>query len=274
MLDAISGPEVGAPYQAPLPARPYLEEVGHPPGRLRIAFTSKPLLGHTVDPDCVTALAETVALLESLGHEVVEAAPPVNREEFNRSFLTVVCGEVRADMLQAKETLGRTPGPADVEFTTWALNLLGKSLSAGTFVKAERYLRHASRAVGDFFENVDVLVTPTMATPPFKIGALQPLPHERATLKVLGRLHAGSVLKLLGALEQTADKIFDFIPYPPLFNVTGQPAMSVPLHWTSTDLPVGSHFVGRYGDEATLFRLAAQLEQARPWVGRRPPVFA
>ena len=274
MLDAICGPEVGAPYWAPEPSRPYLEEVGHPPGRLRIAFTSTPFLGHTVDPDCVAALGETIALLESLGHEVVEAAPPVNREEFNRSFLTVVCGEVRADMLEAKSRLGRTPGPADVEYTTWALNLLGASLSAGTFVKAERYLRSASRSVGDFFETIDVLVTPTMAMPPFKIGALQPLPHERAMLKLLGRLRAGNVLKLLGALEQTADKIFDFIPYPPLFNVTGQPAMSVPLYWTAGNLPVGSHFVGRYGDEATLFRLAAQLEQARPWAGRRPPVFA
>ena len=274
MLDAISGPEVGAPYWAPAPSRPYLEEVGHPPGRLRIAFTSTPLLGHTVDPECVAALSQTVALLESLGHEVFEAAPPVNREEFNRAFLTVVCGEVRSDMLEAKTRLGRTPTPADVEYTTWALNLLGESLSAGAFVKAERYLRSASRAVGDFFETIDVLVTPTMATPPFKTGALQPLPHERAMLKLLGRLRAGNVLKLLGALEQTADKVFDFIPYPPLFNVTGQPAMSVPLYWTAGNLPVGSHFVGRYGDEATLFRLAAQLEQARPWASRHPAVFA
>jgi len=177
-------------------------------------------------------------------------------------------------MLEAKTRLGRTPTPADVEYTTWALNLLGESLSAGAFVKAERYLRSASRAVGDFFETIDVLVTPTMATPPFKTGALQPLPHERAMLKLLGRLRAGNVLKLLGALEQTADKVFDFIPYPPLFNVTGQPAMSVPLYWTAGNLPVGSHFVGRYGDEATLFRLAAQLEQARPWASRHPAVFA
>ena len=274
MLDAIAGPEVGAPYWAPEPARPFSEEVGHPPGRLRIAFTSFPFLGHTVDPDCVAALADTVALLQSLGHEVTEARPPVDREEFNRSFLTVVCGEVRADMLEARSRLGRTPGREDVEFTTWALNLLGKSLSAGAFVKAERYLRSASRAVGDFFENIDVLVTPTLATPPFKTGALQPLAHERTILKLLGRLRAGNVLKLLGALEQTADKIFDVIPYPPLFNVTGQPAMSVPLYWNAANLPIGSHFVARYGQEGTLFRLAAQLEQARPWSGRRPPIFA
>jgi amidase len=139
-------------------------------------------------------------------------------------------------------------------------------------VKAEHYLRSTSRQVGQFFENYDVLVTPTMATPPFKTGALQPKPHERALLKALGRLRAGNVLKLMGALEQTADQIFDAIPYTPLFNVTGQPAMSVPLYWNAGNLPIGIHFVGRFGDEATLFRLAGQLEQARPWSSRRPPV--
>jgi amidase len=93
-------------------------------------------------------------------------------------------------------------------------------------------------------------------------------------LKTLGKMRAGVVLKLLGALEQTADKIFDVIPYPPLFNVTGQPAMSVPLYWNAESLPIGVHFVGRYGDEATLFNIAGQLEQARPWAAKRPPVFA
>lgn len=272
MLDAVAGPDVGAPYWAPAPERPFIEEVGTAPRRLRIAFTSSPFLGHTVHDDCVAALADAVKLLESLGHEVVESAPPVNREEFNRAFLTVICGEVRADLLEAEAIAGRTATPANVEYTTWALYLLGASLSAGAFVKAERYLRTASRRVGEFFEDFDVLVTPTMAVPPFLIGQLQPPPHERTLLKVLGRLRAGNVLRLLGALEQTADKIFDVIPYTPLFNVTGQPAMSVPLYWNAANLPIGVHFVGRYADEATLFRLAAQLEQARPWKDRRPPI--
>ena len=141
-------------------------------------------------------------------------------------------------------------------------------------MKAERYLRSASRLVGKAFEAFDVLVTPTLATPPFRTGSLQPKPHERVILKALGKMRAGGVLKLMGALEQTADNIFDAIPYTPLFNVTGQPAMSVPLYWNSENLPIGTHYVGRYGDEATLFSLAAQLEQARPWHGRRPPVSA
>lgn len=273
MLDAIAGPDVGAPYWAPEPARPFLDEVTTAPGRLRIAFTSSPFLGHTVHPDCVASLGDAVALLESLGHELVEAAPPVDREEFNRAFLTVICGEMNADLLEAEALTGRSATPQNVEYTTWALSLLGKSLSAGAFVKAAHYLRSASRRVGEFFEKYDLLVTPTLAVPPFTIGELQPPPHERALLKALGRIRAGGVLRLLGALEQTADKIFDVIPYTPLFNVTGQPAMSVPLYWNASNLPIGTHVVAKYGDEATLFRLAAQLEQARPWKDRHPPIF-
>ena len=274
MLDAISGPDVGAPYWAPPVERPFLDEVSQPSGKLRIGFTSKPFLGHSVDPDCVAALDDAVKLLESLGHDVAEVDLPVDREAFNRAFLTVVCGEVRSDVLDAKANVGRDVKPSDLEYTTWALNLLGKSLSAGEFVKAERYLRSASRVVGRFFEEFDVLVTPTLATPPFPTGSLQPKPHERVMLKTLGRLRAGAVLNMMGALEQTADQIFDAIPYTPLFNVTGQPAMSVPLYWNAAGLPIGTHYVGRFGDEATLFRLAGQLEQARPWRARRPLISA
>lgn len=274
MLDAVSGPDIGAPYWATPPSRPFLDEVSAAPGRLRIAFTSTPLLGHSVHPDCKAALADAVKLLESLGHDVVEAQPPVDRERFNRSFLSVICGEVNADLIEAKALMNRAATPDDVEYTTWALNLLGGQIPAGDFVAAEHYLRSSSRRVAEFFEGYDVLVTPTMALPPFPIGALQPPAHERTLLRILGRLRAGKVLSLLGALEKSAEKIFDAIPYTPLFNVTGQPAMSVPLYWNAQNLPIGVHFVGRYGDEATLFRLAAQLETARPWKEKRPPVSA
>jgi len=185
-----------------------------------------------------------------------------------------VCGELRADIQEGKNLVGHDAGPSDVEYTTWALNLLGGQLSAGDFVVAERYLRRASRKIAEFFETYDILVTPTMGMPPFKTGALQPPKHEQAMIKVLGRLRAGKVLDLLGALEKSADKVFDAIPHTPLFNVTGQPAMSVPLYWNAENLPIGVHFVGRYGDEASLFRLASQLETARPWFNRRPPLSA
>lgn len=274
MLDAISGPDVGAPYWAERPARPFVDELDQPPGKLRIAFTSKPLLGHTVHDDCKAALADAVSLLESLGHTLIEAEPPVDREKFNMAFLKMVCGEVNADLADAEQLIGRKPKREDVEFTTWALNLLGSSISAGEFVRAEHYLRSSSRRIAEFCESFDLFLTPTLAVPPFPTGSLQPPAHERVTIKVLGALRAGNVLKLMGALEQAAEKIFDVIPYEPLFNVSGQPAMSVPLYWNRENLPIGVHFVAHYGDEATLFRIASQLEEARPWRNRRPPVSA
>ena len=272
MLDAIAGPDVGAPYYAAPPARPFIDEVGAPVGKLRIAFTGNALLGHEVHADCKAALADAVTLLESLGHELIEAEPPVDRERFNRAFLTLVCGEIHADLVEAKALVGRDATPADVEYTTWALHLLGGALSAGDFVQAEHYLRSSSRRIGEFFEQYDMMLTPTMAVPPFEIGALQPTPSERMLLRTMGRLRAGNVLKLLGMLDQVADEIFDVIPWPPLFNVSGQPAMSVPLYWNAANLPIGIHLIGKYGDEGGLFRLAAQLEEARPWRDRRPPV--
>ncbi|MFQ5409398.1 MAG: amidase family protein, partial [Anaerolineales bacterium] len=114
--------------------------------------------------------------------------------------------------------------------------------------------------------------TPTLAQPPVPIGALQLAGAELALSKIIGRLNAGWLLKAMGIVEQLAAETFDFIPYTPVFNVTGQPAMSVPLHWNDDGLPIGMHFVGRMGDEATLFRLAGQLERARPWADRKPPI--
>ena len=224
--------------------------------------------------DCKAALADAVALLTSLGHELIEAEPPADREQFNRAFLIMVCGELHADLFEASQLVGRAATPDDVEATTWALNLLGAALSAGDFVHAEHYLRSSARRMGEFFQNFDVLLTPTLAVPPFPTGSLQPPPHEMAMIKLLGRLRAGRVLKMIGALEKSAEKVFDVIPYEPLFNVSGQPAMSVPLYWNAQNLPIGVHFVGRYGDEATLFRIASQLEQTRPWINRRPAVSA
>lgn len=274
MLDAIAGPDTGAPYWAPPPARSFLEEVGVAPGRLRIAFNSAPLLGHTVHSECQAALSDAVRLLESLGHELVEAAPTVDRDAFNRAFLTVVCGEVHADLTEAKQLAGRVATPDNVEYTTWALNLLGGQLTAGDFAFAERQLRTTARGVGEFFTRFDAFLSPTVAMPPFIIGALQPPAHEQALLRVLGRMRAGGVLRMMGMLEQAAGQVFDFIPYAPLFNITGQPAMSLPLYWTPENLPVGVQVAGRFGDEATLFRLAGQVEAARPWKDRHPPIFA
>jgi amidase len=162
---------------------------------------------------------------------------------------------------------------ADFDVTSYGVGLFGKVLSASDYARAARELQLSAREVGRFFEGFDLLLTPTLSRLPVRIGELQPRPAERALIRALARLRAGWVLDLLGVIRPLAAQTFEFIPWTPVFNVTGQPAMSVPLHWSASGLPVGMHLVGRFGDEATLFRLAGQLEQARPWAGRIPPGF-
>jgi len=272
MLDATAGPDMGAPYYAPPPPRPFLEEVGTDPGKLRIAFTSKPFLPSVVHKDCVKGLEATVKLCQDLSHEVVEAAPQIDGEAFARAFVTMVCGQTGADIEEAEALLGRKATSKDFEPGTWATALLGKQIRAAEFSRAIRLLQRSARQIGQFFEDYDVLMTPTLASPPLAIGALQPQGAEAFTMKLLGNLNAGGLLQALGWVDAIIDKIFGFMLYTPLFNATGQPAMSVPLYWNDEGLPIGIHFVGRYGDEATLFRLAGQLEQAKPWFDRTPPI--
>ena len=242
------------------------------PGKLRIAFTSEPFLGHNVHPDCVAGLNETVALLEELGHEVVEAAPSINREVFAISSMTIIAAEARGDVEWAAILAGRKPALNDFEPSTYALSLLGKSMRAVDYANAARSLQMATRDIDRFFEDYDMLLTPTLGKPPFQIGKLELSGAELVLSKIIGRLNASWLLQAVGLVEKLAAETFDFIPSTPLFNVTGQPAMSVPLHWNAAGLPIGMQFASRMGDEATLFRLAAQLERARPWKDRRLPI--
>jgi len=272
MLDATAGPDAGAPYHAPPPPRPFMDEVGADPGKLRIGFTSDPFLPAEVHGDCVQGLAAAVELCRGLGHEVVEAAPEVDGTAFARAFVTMVCAETRADIRMAEKLLGKRATFRDFEPGTWGAGLLGERIRAPEFSNAIRLLQSSARTISLFFEQYDVLLTPTLAGPPLPTGALQLGRAEATVLKVLGRASAGFLINALSGIDALAEKAFAFMPFTPLFNATGQPAMSVPLYWNEAGLPVGMHFVARYGEESTLFRLAGQLEQAAPWFDRRPPV--
>ena len=151
---------------------------------------------------------------------------------------------------------------------------MGRTYSAGHFVKAMHEWELAARIMGRFHETYDIYITPTLAYPPVKIGELALKPIELALLKVVNTLRLGRLLKTSGVTDKLAVESLSKTPFTQLANFTGQPAMSVPLHWTSDGLPCGVHFMGRYGDEATLLRLAAQLEKAQPWFDKRPQVFA
>ncbi|MEI6739352.1 MAG: amidase [Gemmatimonadaceae bacterium] len=274
MLDATAGDDVGAPVACPPQARPFLDEVTTAPGRLRIAMTSTPFFGNHVHPDCVAAMQETGRLLVSLGHEVVEDTPALDGEALAQAFLTVVAAECRADLEWMGHELKRAPRREDVEVATWALGLVGRNFRASEYALAVRALQMAGRTISRFLMRYDLLLTPTLADPPFVVGALQPTAAEKVAMSVLGALGLGSVLGSPSLLGKMVEKAFGFIPYTPIFNASGHPAMSVPLSWNAQGLPIGSHFVGRFGDEATLFRVAGQLEQARPWADRMPPGLA
>lgn len=254
LLDATAGPDLGDPYWAPPPERPYTEEVGADPGHLRIAFTQKRAYGDVpLDPDCVAAVKEAAALCEELGHEVVEASPAVNGEQLEEAFTTMWEAGTANGIDSIALMTGQQPGPDSVEPLTWALYEDGKKRDASAYLTAVSQLQLMSRAIAQFHRQYDLWLTPTLGNPPLPLGSFNGTPDNP---------RAGF------------DSAIDFVPFTPVQNATGQPAMSVPLYWNNAGLPIGVHFVARFGDEATLFRLAAQLEEARPWANKRPPVSA
>lgn len=253
LLDASAGPAPGDPYLAPPPERPYREEVGRPPGRLRVALQTATFNGAPTHPDCVAAAEDAAGLCAELGHEVEPVQFQVDAERLREASLTIIAANLRATLEDRAAALGRPFTQEDVEFGTFFMAQGAAGRDAAAYARSIRVIHAVGRQVADFQHRYDVLLTPTLATPPLPIGALS-LSHPNPP-------------EYLAALNQT-------IGFTQLFNVTGSPAMSVPLFWNGEGLPVGVQFAARFGDEATLFRLAAQLERARPWADRRPPIFA
>ena len=270
LLDATQGPDVGAPYHAPHPARPFLEEVGKDPGKLRIGFSSRSQLGSEVSTHCIEAVQRAARLCESLGHHVEEGGPSVSRGDVIRAYLIICCAEVAAAIHEGGRFTGRRPQPSDFEPSTWFLGQVGRAFSAPELAAAVHLVHATGRSVAAWFASRDVLLTPTLSQPPLKIGALQPKPAERLALRLLRRNAPHVALRF--ALDQLADRAFEWAAFTPLANLTGQPAMSVPLHWTPDGLPIGVQFMASFAREDLLFRLASQLESAHPWSSRRAPV--
>ena len=273
-LDAIHGPERGAPYHAPHVERPYAEEVATEPGKLRVAFHADPAMPSKVHPDCVAAVHETARICESLGHEVRQVRPNHDTRALARAFYTLISANTAADLAAAERVRGRAAGVDDFETETWLTALIGRTLSGPEVIDAIRLLQTETRRLADFYKDYDVILTPTLGQPPPKIGALRAKGVEAVAQRAVVRSKALGALKLTGAVDMAVDRVFGFIPFTPVANFTGQPSMSVPLIWNRENLPIGSMFTGRFGDEATLYRLAMQLERERPWAERRPPVFA
>lgn len=250
LLDATAGPDLGDPYWAPPPARPFIQEVGADPGRLRIAFTTQAPTGAPIHPDCAAAVRDAAALCEALGHHVEEASPPIDGGLLTTAFTAAWAAGAAWSVDGMARVLGRQPKDDDLEPLTWALYRMGRSISASDYLLAVTAMQQMARAAARFFQDYDVWLTPTLADPPLPLGSFDSPPENP-----------------MAGFQRAAQ----YVPFTPFINATGQPAMSIPLYWNEAGLPVGTHFVGRFGDEATLFRLAAQLEEARPWAGRWPP---
>jgi len=274
LLDTTCAPEDGAPYAAPARERPYAEEVGRPPGKLRIAWTATPFLPSKVQPEAVAAVMDAAKLCESLGHEVVEAAPTIDAAHFAEVFITLVAGETAAEITTLERLRGRKHRTGELEHTTELVGMNGRAISAEAFCLAVRDMRALGRTMAAFHRRHDLLLTPATASTPPLHHALRSTGVQAIAERAIARSKVDSILKLPGILGAMAANIFDFIPWTPLANATGAPSMSVPLYWSADALPIGAMFTARYGDEATLFRLAAQLEAARPWLTRRPPIHA
>ncbi len=269
LLDVADPATPGEPYGVPAKARPWLEEVGADPGKLRIALTQETLYGGETHADCVAAVRDVAELLRGLGHEVGEARPSFPREDMVRAyFLTVATGVARFVELASADAGRKKPRAEDFEPATWLLALIAWKTSAPGLLAAQQVMQKAAREVAGFFERYDLLLTPTMARPPAKVGELGLSFAERAQMGVLTALPLGKLLDV--ALEKMGSGKLAYTPNTQLFNQTGQPAMSVPLFWNTQSLPIGTQFAARFGDEATLFRLASQLEKARPWAGKKP----
>ncbi|MCS6929952.1 MAG: amidase [Saprospiraceae bacterium] len=268
-LDVIQGAVPGDPYVIEPPARPYLQEVETPPGRLRIGYSLEHTMGFSIDKACEEAVLRVVDILRAEGHEVAEVPLPYLREDLANAFLAVVAGELGGDIYTLQQFLGRPVRPSDVEPSTYALYLLSQSFSAIEYVYAKRQWSIISQRIAGFYEKYDLLLTPTLARRPVPIGSLQPQGAEERLMRVVNTLRLGTAVK--ASIQKLADKIYDYMPWTPFANITGQPSMSIPaLRTPEENLPIGVMFTARWGEEHVLFRLAGQLEKAIQWDKDKP----
>lgn len=268
MLDVLAGPEPAGPYRVEPPGRPYADAVHRDPGPLRIGLTTASPLGGEVHPDALAATRDAAALLTSLGHVVEESAPAVDGRALAVDFLTTWYGMIASQVDAARELTGC--GDDAFETETRVMAAIGRATPAPCYLAARaRWQRH-TRALAAFHERYDLLLTPTLARPPWPIGALDlPVPARLGARAALA-VRAGGLLGRVGPVESLVDANLAPVPFTQLANVTGRPAASVPLYRTGAGLPLGVQFVGRPGAEPTLLALAAQLERARPWAHLEP----
>jgi amidase len=251
-LDATAGPEIGDPYAAPPAPGSYLAATKKKPKKLRIAFATKRFDGAAFDLECKAATEAAAKLCEKLGHRVEEGLPPVPPADIRASFAPIWASGLAMTVDFIANAAGKTPARDDFEGLTWSLYQLGKTITAAQYQMAWAGLQGLSRRVAAWQQPYDAWITPVLATPPMKIGAIDLEETD---------------------LTKAWAPIASYVPFTGLQNITGQPAISLPLAWSKSGLPIGVQFVGRFGEEHVLLQLAAQIEKAQPWSKKRPPVY-
>ena len=252
MLDVTGVPEPASPYPAPPKERPYIDEVGRSPGRLRIAWSSETANGRPIQPEIRALLEQTADMLKALGHEVVERGLGIDLKALYKAMAPLAGANYAAGMRRMIERVGREPEPHELEPLTWAALNGGRKVSGEDALYSVQQRRMLARGVLELFETFDVYLTPVMGTPPPPLGYIDPVKVEP---------------------REIARRNGELFPFCAPFNFSGQPSISLPLCMSASGLPVGMQFSGRYADEATLFRLAGQLEKEQPWKDRHPPIW-
>ncbi len=242
------------------------------PGRLRVGVTRSAMFGSAVVPEVQAALDHAVTLLQSLGHEVEDAEPQIDYDEYGMAFLIYWAIGTHQSLDGAGQLLGRPATRRDVELPTWTLARVGAAMPKARAEWARQVIWQATKTFTAFFDRFDVILSPVLAAPPLLIGQNRVTSAEKIAMRIVDALKSPWLMNAL--LKAIAARSFDFAAFTAAFNMTGQPAMSVPLYWTPGGLPIGIQFAAKLGADGLLLRLARQLEIAAPWAGRRPPVWS
>ncbi len=251
ILDATAGPDAGAPYFTAKPAESYLQAIGRAPKRLRIAFTTRTFAGEPADAECRAAVEAAARLLQGMGHELDQGSPVFDGAALGDATGTLLLTGLASNVAAREAQLGRAAREDELEAVTRAAIEMGRKVTGIHYTSRFAVINREVRRIARFFDTVDVLVTPTLGKPPVPLGSM--------SMQTM-------------TLDDFQAAMQAFCPFTSAFNATGQPAMSLPLHWTPGGLPVGVQLVGRFGDDTLLLQLAAQLELAAPWFNRTPPL--
>ena len=277
ILDAVSGYEFGAPFWSPPHHRPFIEEVNIEPEPLTIGFHTRSAFGREVHAECKKAVIQTCTLLNELGHEVEEIVLDYKEEEIALDWLIVMLGNFAANIEKLISVYGRNAVKQNLEQRSYASYRIGSTLKAVDVINAKRKWRTYGYIMGQTLQKYDLILTPTLGEPPIPVGSVKPSKSDLRSMKLIssvaGKIITANRKMIFSIIEDIIHKLMVIqLPFTIIANITGQPAMSVPLYWTENGLPCGVHFLGRIGDEATLLRMAGQLETAKHWTDKKPRI--